>query len=253
MRFSNLTFCSYFSKCRENFKQLLYQKYANLAKAKTLSIDEFIEKSDIDIHSMLNHVNQLIPQNDCGYSFEEVFNILNWGSNTMGNQVRILNQYSPAYVFSANRHFVKEVLKFNWKYRFEDTLTHQILKKSKLSNHPTSQIPYLKYKRPILLKYTTWAMRSFIDQKLMKMGSKFHWKRNRTIKTVNWQAIYNDSTNLKNYQSYFHQHPDLFSYPINYYENRARGESRPLSEIDLTAAIVPAMILDFMKHEISTS
>lgn len=234
------------SKLQRQLSQT-YKNYTELTDNLVLSKSELLETSRKDVVNMLNHIDHLIPQNDCGYAYEEVFNIFNWGSNTMGNQMRVLNQYFPAFVLSANRHFIKTVLKIKWEYRFEDVLTHRILKKSKLSNFPTTQIPFLKYRRFLFLKYTLWATRSFIDQNLMKISSKFKWKRNRSIDTINWQLVYSNPGNSRHYETYFSKHPNLFSYPLKYYKNRATGKSRPLSEIDLTAAIVPSFVLELMK------
>jgi hypothetical protein len=99
--------------------------------------------------------------------------------------------------------------------RFEDKLVHRLLKKSKLSNVPTSQIPILPYRFPLFLKYPVWAIRSQMDQYYMKLARKYDFSRNRLFKMQNWQTIYADSQNAKNYHSYFQDLESLMTYPLN--------------------------------------
>ena len=164
----------------------------------------------------------------------------------MGNQARFINQYFPCYVAHANRQFIKKIVCVDQTERFEDKLVHRLLKKSKFSKFATSQIPILPYRFPLFFKYPVWAIRSLMDQYYMKLARKYGFSRNRLFKMQNWQTIYADSQNAHNYHSYFEGLERLMSYPLNYYDNRASGKSRALSEIDLTNAAQIAMILKKM-------
>jgi len=73
----------------------------------------------------------------------------------------------------------------------------------------------------------------------MKLASIYGWKKNRLYTIQNWRTLYAEPNNKFNYQTYFETKEEEFAFPLNYYENRATGKSRPLSEIDLT---VPAQI-----------
>lgn len=87
----------------------------------------------------------------------------------------------------------------------------------------------------------------------MSQGSKLKWQKNRSIDTINWRVLYPNPINSKNYQSFYTNNTENFEYPLKYYSNRSNGVSRPLSEIDLTAAIVPALVLEVVKSNEVTS
>ena len=224
-----------------SFKQAikLYPKLFNLSGIQT---EDLIKISLKDIENTHIHILSLYNPDD-GYQYEEVFNLFVWGRGSMGNQARFINQNIPCYVISANRNYVKYVLNISQFLRFEDKLVHQILKNTKLAKFPTNQIPFLPYSYPLLLKYVFWAMRSYIDQLIMKFAKKYKWKKSRLIKTENWQTIYLDSKNKLNYESYFNGVEEYFEYPITLYRGRAEGTMWAFSEIDLTANIVPSYLM----------
>jgi hypothetical protein len=213
------------------------------------SLDDFLKVEIEDINILFDHLITIFnPVN--GYELEELFYIHTWGKESMGNQSRILNQINPSYIISGNRKYFKYCLNISFENRLEDVLVHQILRKSKLSNFPTSQIPFVPYKFPIFVKYFLWGMRSFIDQKYMKIAGRIKMKKNRLIETENWQQLYSDELNSENFKSYFKNCETEFQYIINYYEQRANGISHPISDIDLTAAIVPAYLWNKYKNQI---
>lgn len=195
-----------------------------------------------DIEKTLDHVKLLFNPID-SYQFEEGLNLVLWGRGTMGNQCRQINQYFSCYVAHANRRFIKLILKISPTERFEDKITHRVLKLSSLSNYPTAQIPIFPYKYPLILKYIFWTIRSMIDQYYMKFSRKLGFKKNRIFKMQNWQSLYSDPVNTMNYKSYFENVEELFGYILSYYEKRSNGKSRSLSEIDLTNAAQIALIL----------
>jgi hypothetical protein len=216
--------------------------YSKLSKLSGIQSEDLIKFSLEDIENTHFHIMSLYNPED-GYQYEEVFNLFVWGRGSMGNQSRLINQNIPCYVISANRNYVKYVLNISQFLRFEDKLVHKILKNSKLAKFPTNQIPFLPYSSPLFLKYVFWATRSYLDQLIMKVAKKYKWNKNRLIKTENWQTIYFDSMNKSNYESYFIGVEEYFDYPIALYRRRADGTRRALSEIDLTATIVPAYLV----------
>jgi hypothetical protein len=180
--------------------------------------------------------------------FEEGFNLLVWGRGTMGNQARILNQYFSTYVTSCNRSYLKYILSYSFNLRFEDKLVHKILLKSKIASIPTTQIPIIPFNFPLIFKYTFWALRSALDQISMKFASRFDLNRNRLFQTQNWSKIYSDKDNKDNFNQYLKNFKDEFNYPLTYYNNRASGKSRPLSEIDLTSPAQVAILIEKIKN-----
>jgi hypothetical protein len=231
----------YIGKVKNELK-ITYGNYEALFLKLEIDFDDLSVEIEKDLMTSMKHAERLFnPSN--GYEFEEGLNLIIWGRGTMGNQARYINQYFPCYVAHANRQFIKNIVCVDQTERFEDKLVHRLLKKSKLSNVATSQIPILPYRFPLFLKYPVWAIRSQMDQHFMKLARKYDFSRNRLFKMQNWQTIYADSQNAKNYRSYFQDLESLMTYPLNYYDNRASGKSRALSEIDLTNAAQVALIL----------
>lgn len=222
-----------------------FHNYNELFHYLEVELNWLLNEVEKDLIATMNHVERLFnPTN--GYEFEEGLNLIVWGRGTMGNQARFINQYYPCYVAHANRQFVKRIVCVDQTERFEDKLVHRLLKKSKLSNVATSQIPILPYRFPLFLKYPVWALRSFMDQYYMKLARNYGFRRNRLFTMQNWQTIYADTYNSENFRSYFEGIETLMKYPLNYYEKRASGKSRALSEIDLTNAAQVALILKKM-------
>lgn len=209
-------------------------------------LNELILNTKCDFEDTASHVINLFnPTN--GFMFEEGFNLIVWGRGTMGNQPRILNQYVSTYVISANRKYIKFILSYPFHLRFEDQLVHKLLSGTYLSKIPTTQVPFVSFNSPLLLKYLAWAFRSGFDQLFMKFSSKFNLKRNRLFVTQNWAELYMNNDNSNNYKSYFEEFESEFQYSLDYYSNRASGKSRPLSEIDLTAPAQLVLIFDKIK------
>ncbi len=234
----------YASKVNNELKNT-FNNYEPLLQKLEFNFSSLKNEIEKDLMITMNHVERLFSPTN-GYEFEEGLNLVVWGRGTMGNQARYINQYYPCYVAHANRQFIKKIVCVDQTARFEDNLVHRLLKKSKLSNIATSQIPVLPYRFPLFVKYPIWAIRSFMDQYYMKLARKYGFKRNRLFKMQNWQNIYADPHNSKNFHSYFEGMEELLSYPLKYYDNRASGKSRALSEIDLTNAAQVALILKKM-------
>jgi hypothetical protein len=197
-----------------------------------------------DFEDMQSHIEKLLPVNSSGNAFEELFNIYTWGRLTMANQANILNQTFETYVVSANRHFVRYILEIDWRDRFEDSLTHRILADTVYGKYPTTQIPYLNYNRPLLMKYLIWALRAQFDRLYDRWFSS---KENRggktTINTINWRLIYSEKQNKDNFYSYFAGWESEFTYLLKYYARRAAGTSKALDDNDLTTGIRVCEIL----------
>jgi hypothetical protein len=222
-----------------------YRNYIELFRYLDVNLENLIDEFRSDFRNTSKSVKKLFQPTNI-HEFEEGLNFMTWGKGAMASQARLLNQFYPCYVLDANRLLIKQVLLIPYKKRFEDKLVHRLLKNSKLSVLGTSQIPFVPYSYPIIIKYLFWAFRSSIDQHYMKIARKLRFKKNRLFTAENWQTVYSERTNLENFHSYFEGLESLMSYPLNYYDNRASGKSRALSEIDLTNAAQIALILKKM-------
>ncbi len=224
----------------KNIREALIN-YKLIFKRFDITQQEFEDNEITILKDLFNHI-ETVFEPESGYEFEELFYIHTWSKGSMCNQSRWLNQFFISYTILANRKFVKYCLSIPIKNRFEDKLVHKILKNNKLSYFPTSQIPIIPYNFPIFLKYFVWGFRSFTDQFYMKIANRLEFKKNRLFKTENWKLIYNHTENRINFHSYFEGFEKEFDFVIKYYDNRASGKSRPLSDMDLSSSIIPAYI-----------
>lgn len=237
----------YKSKLKSDI-HILLKRYDSILSHFHLDKSELTDCILKDFDDTNNHIISIFrPTN--GYQYEEVLNLFMWGRGSMGSQSRLINQLFPCYVVSANRRNVKFWLSVSALERFEDKLVHKILKTSQLSTLPTNQIPFIPYNWPLAIKYLLWAFRSMLDQYYMKFARRYGWSKNRLFRTENWQKVYQDPENTRNFHEYFKGVEFFFAYPISLYKRRSEGTARSLSEIDLTSTIIPAYLLKKISSE----
>lgn len=191
---------------------------------------EFLEKTKLDIYDFVEFINnKFCPKNQA--NLEEAFYVCTWGARTMSKQINIFKGSFESYVMMASRHLVKHNLKFSPLERFEDRLTHKLLRSEGFdmySHFPTAQIPFVSYKSNIYLKYMVWALRSSLDQILIKLG------RGRLVKHIEWAQYYqNENNKILLEKLLFEIDGNLKKIPIDIFNSRASGESWPLSEVDI--------------------
>lgn len=205
---------------------------ANPTLLSTLEFDEdqFIKQTELDIDLFINYlVKKFNPKNQA--NLEEAFYLCTWGARTMGKQANVFKGTFQNYVLMATRHVVKHNLKYAPLDRFEDKLTHKMLRVTafnKYSKFPTSQIPFISYDKNIYIKYALWAFRSKVDQIRIKSG------KGRLVKHIEWIKYYKSTNNkilledlLKDVDE------DLKKLPLEIFDKRADGTLWPLSEVDI--------------------
>ncbi len=208
----------------------LKNNYPQLFTAFKFDENDFLEKTKSDLDSFINFINKKFsPKNQA--NLEEAFYLCTCGTRTMGKQVNVFKGSFQSYALMSSRHLVKHNLKFSVLERFEDKLTHKLLKIKGFdmySHFPTSQVPFVGYKSNIYLKYMIWALRSTIDQMLIKRG------RGRLVKHIEWAKYYKNSKNKLLLELLLDEvSPDLKKIPIDIFNKRASGEAWPLSEVDI--------------------
>lgn len=195
---------------------------------------EFIRQTYLDLDLFIDYIVQKF-QPKYQENLEEAFYITTWGARTMSKQANVFKGNYETFVLMASRHVVKNNLKFSPLDRFEDKLTHKMLKQNGFnlySHFPTSQIPFIAYKRNIYLKYIVWAIRSGVDQFLIRNG------RSRLVQHIEWKDYYQNVTNKKLLEDLLKNvHPALKTVPIDIFNKRASGELWPLSETDINTYI----------------
>jgi hypothetical protein len=228
-------------------QRLLALKKENIESFLLLNLDEkkFLEETYSDIRNFVEFVIKKVnPKSQ--YNLEESYFIFTWGARTMAKQTNIFKGSYESYVMMGNRHLVKFLLSYNPIDRFEDKLTHELLKRKDFNNYskyPTSQIPFLSYSAPIFLKYLFWASRSIIDQITLRFG------RGRMVKHIEWQKYYQSPQNRKQLIELLQDvHTDFQKHPIKTFDNRANGASWPLSEVDINTYVYLSKILSLVKR-----
>ena len=220
-----------------NQKQIYFQRIISLQSAypdffAKLKFDKtaFISQTNNDIDLYIDFiVKKFKPQYQ--ENLEEAFYVSTWGAKTMSKQINIFKGNFESYVLMASRHIIKNNLSFSPLDRFEDKLTHSMLRKkgfNQYSHFPTSQIPFIAYHRNIYLKYTVWAIRSILDQLLIKFG------KGRLVKHIEWKEYYKNAKNKILLENLLTDVDDeLKIIPLDLFNKRASGELWPLSETDI--------------------
>lgn len=183
-------------------------------------------------------------------NLEEIFYLITWGARVMIKQASVFKDKCDAYVMMGNRHVVKSLLMFNPIDRFEDILTHKLVKMNKmLSNFPTSQVPFMNYGKNLYLKYIIWLVRSGFDQVLIKLKSKGLVKKERIVKHIEWQNYYKSKINEEKLLNLL-EIEDIQKYPLKMFKGRASGDEWPLSEVDINSFVYPSYLMKKIKNDI---
>lgn len=208
----------------------LQKLYPSLFTKLDFNEKSFIAQTTQDLENFVEFLNlKFSPQNQA--NLEEAFYISTWGCRTMSKQVTIFKGNFQSFVMMASRHVVKHNLKFSPLERFEDRLTHKLLKVkgfNAFSHFSTAQIPFIAYSSNIYIKYIFWAARSGVDQLLIAMGKP------RLVKHIEWAQYYKRKANKKLLNELLIEvDDDLSKIPIAIFDRRASGEAWPLSEVDI--------------------
>ena len=195
---------------------------------------QFMSETERDIDLFLEYiVKKFNPKNQV--NLEEAFYVSTWGAKTMSKQINVFEGDFQSYVLMSSRHVVKFNLNFSPLDRFEDKLTHLLLRQKSFnlySHFATSQIPFIAYNSNIYLKYIVWAFRSGIDQILIKSS------RARLVKNIEWKEYYKNENNKKLLSKLLQNvDQDLKDVPIKIFDDRASGKLWPLSETDINTYI----------------
>ena len=210
--------------------QALKESHPHLFTKYNFNEENFMSQTSQDLQNFVEFINlKFSPKNQA--NLEEAFYVSTWGSRTMAKQANIFKGNYQSFSLMASRHVVKHNLQFSPLEKFEDKLTHKLLCTkgfNGLSHFPTAQIPFISYKRNIYLKYTVWALRSTIDQLLIKMG------KGRLVKHIEWAQYYKNENNELLLKKLLADVDEEFSkIPFDIFAKRASGETWPLSETDI--------------------
>lgn len=188
-----------------------YNRLVSQTHINRLNIQISEEQIREGIINDLNELFERIEQHNLPYQ-ELVSEIFSWFTHAripMGKQVLILNSQFKSYCppmsiqilrLTSNLH---PNLRLNG--RFLKRLFNSVKDLKPAGNVPTSQIPYVPFNSPDIVKVPIWFLRSALDdyliERLMKSGNSK--KRYRVLNSFNWVEAYRHPAMESNIRSYF--------------------------------------------------
>jgi hypothetical protein len=216
---------------------------------KDFTKEQIVElKKDInaDFNSFVSHLERY--KTNYLESYEELFGLFTNGRLKMCKQLNLLRYRYNAEIPLSNIKIVRKVLNVAPQFRYADELTHKMFRDERwryLSKYATSQNPFIPYSSPLPFVYAGWALRSNIDQKLIRRSIGKGKSEKRLFKTYSLAEAYRELHAADNFTSYF-SGTTKFDYSnfIRIFKKRRSGESWPLSPMEL----IPAVQCSFYEH-----
>lgn len=206
---------------RENTKEVFNQWKDNIIGNYTKLVSQThinrlnIEQSEEQIRDgIINDLDELfvrIEQHDLPY-LELVSEIFSWFTHAripMGKQILILDSQFKSYCVPMSVQILRITSNLHPNLRLNGRYIKSLfssVKELKLAGGvPTSQIPYVAFNTPDILKVPIWFLRSELDDFLIKrlMKSGDPKKRYRILKSFNWVEVYQQPQIESNLRSYF--------------------------------------------------
>lgn len=194
----------------KNYTKLISQTHIN-----RLNIEQTEEQIREGILNDLNDLFMRIEQHNLPY-LELVSELFSWFTHAripMGKQILILNSQFKSYCVPMSIQVLRMTSNLHPNLRLNGRYIKSLFSSVKelipAGSIPTSQIPYVPFNAPDVLKVPIWFMRSGFDDYLIKrlMKSGNPGKRYRVLKSFNWVEVYQHPHFEKNLRSYFnHAH-----------------------------------------------
>ncbi len=234
----------------EDWKEAVISKYTGLVSQKHLNrINVELTEKQIknEITADLEELFLRIEQHNLPY-LELVSEIFTWFTHSripMGKQILILNSNFKSLCVPMSVQILRLTsnlhpnLRLNGRYIKSLFASVKDLKSA--AGVPTSQIPFIPFNSPEILKVPIWFLRSEIDDFLIKrvMKSGNPKKRYRVLKSFNWVEVYQQPKMEAKLRSYFEKNYLGEGYTnavINGALQRRDLEQWPLSNINIINA-----------------
>lgn len=203
---TNELFSDWKGKIIGNYTRLISQ--AHLDRINIALSEEQIRDGIIND---LNDIFGRIEQHNLPY-LELVPELFSWFTHAripMGKQILILNSEFKSYCVPMSIQILRLTSNLHPNLRISGRYIKSVFFSAKelkpAGGVPTSQIPYVPFNAPEIVKVPIWFLRSGLDdiliKRLMKSGNP--GKRYRVLKSFNWAEIYQDSYLESKLNSYF--------------------------------------------------
>jgi len=174
-------------------------------------------------------------------SYEELYGLFTVGRLQMGKQLNVLRFKYRTEIPLANVKILRKVLNHAPQFRYADELTHKMFRDKRwrfLGKYRTAQNPFTAYSSPLPIVLAGWAIRSKVDQRLIKRALKKKQSDKRLFKVYSMAGCYKQPEAEDNYYSYF-KGSRRFEYGKfkERFTKRKTGESWPLVPMDLLPAV----------------
>ncbi|TQI71522.1 asparagine synthetase B (glutamine-hydrolysing) [Gramella sp. Hel_I_59] len=247
----------------ENWKKRTVDHYLSFYSSKTIKARELkISKSSLakNIENDLNELFQRIESHKLKY-IELVDELFLWYTHTripMGKQILINNykyrSYCPGMSMRVLRYTSSIHPNERLNHKFINNLGKQIPILKDLGGIPTSQIPLIAQNAPSILRFPIWALRSKIDNILIKrlVKAKSPKGRYRLFLGHNWVEIYQNPNLEKNVGDYFENGHLGFDYmeqvKLKAFE-RKNLKRWPFANMDIINAAALNLEIDQIKNK----
>lgn len=174
-----------------------------------------------------------------------------WGwHHSRAKQMLFANARFFAVSPTMSRHVLQAASEIKPEYRLNYQLAHlffnQVKELKSLSHIPTTQIPYIPFSTPNVIKLLWWGMRSYLDRLLMNriMKRKDPTLRYRVVPGINLVQLFQFPLMQQRVLSWFpNDQLGVRDSVLSYFIRRQRLERRPMEPFDqITAAALESEI-----------
>jgi hypothetical protein len=227
------------------FKKLNFSDYKEKIITETINDSEEIFNRIEDHH---------LPYEEL---FDELFSWYTYTRMTLSRQVNICNEKFYAFSPGMSLQMLKKTSNIHPNnrlyYRFANKLLKEVPELKIFGMTPTSQIPYIPQKFPNFIKVPIWAIRSKIDDWLIKkmMQNRNINMRYRLFPSLNWAYVYQNEDmedNLKGYYENNHLAPEYFEIFLNLARERKELKKWPFANMDIMSGAALNTELDLIKN-----
>lgn len=189
--------------------------------------------------------------------YDELFSWFTYTRMVLSRQVNICNEKFYAFSPGMSIQMLKKTSNIHPNhrlyYRFANKLLRIVPELKGFGKIPTSQIPLVAQNSSNLLKVPIWALRSKIDDWLIKrmMSNKNINLRYRLFRSINWAKVYQQKDMLENIEDYYennHLSKEYFEIFFNLAQNRKDLLKWPFANMDIISGATLNTELDLIKN-----
>ena len=221
----------------------------------TASKDKIIDETRKDAEEIFKRIeSHQLPYTEL---YDELFSWYTYTRMVLSRQVNICNEKFYAFSPGMSIQMLKKTSNIHPNqrlyYRFANKLLKTVSELKGFGKIPTSQIPLIPQNSNNLIKIPIWAVRSKIDDWLIKrmMDNKDINMRYRLFRSINWAEVYQQEQMLENLQDYYennHLHETYSEIFYSLAESRKNLIKWPFANMDIISGATLNAELDLIKN-----